>query len=219
MTNMSVINNTGSDRTKGRLSGIERQRQILKETQELCTEKGFAGTTLDKIARKAGVSRALLVQHFGSKEGIYEALIDFLFQNHPLEGDLDLREYLEREDDYGVFRAFSLHVFRHMTRDKTHSPLRLILYSMLEKPDIYEKHCRRRQAKALNILEGYLSRRIKEGVFKRINPHHVAVGFLAMLTQISIQEVTIPQFHREEAFLNLVDTVIDILIEGLKKRE
>ena len=184
----------------------------------MCTEKGFAGTTLDEIARKAGVSRALLVQHFGSKEGIYEALVDFLFQNHPLEGDLDLKEYMEKKDDYGVFMAFSLHVFSNMTKDKSHSPLRLILYSMLEKPDLYKRHYQKRHTKALNVLEGYISIRIKEGIFKEINPHHVAVGFLAMLTQLSIQEVTIPQFHNEEAFMAHIDTVIGVLVDGLKKR-
>ncbi|WP_198012227.1 TetR/AcrR family transcriptional regulator [Desulfosarcina sp. BuS5] len=35
------------------------------QAQKLCAKKGFAGTTLDEIAREAGVSRALIVQHFG----------------------------------------------------------------------------------------------------------------------------------------------------------
>ncbi len=200
-----------------RLPAQERRHQILEKAQELCAEKGFAGTTLDEIAQKAGVSRALLIQYFGSKEGIYEALIDNLFQNHPLEEDLDIREHVEKGDDDGFFRAFGLHIVRHATKDKTYSPLRLIFYSMLEKPDLYRRHCLRNRSKALRILEEYISVRIEEGVFRKIDPNRVAMIFLAVLTQLSIQELTVPQIESNETIIKYLDTLSDVLMNGLRK--
>ncbi len=196
---------------------MDRRYQILEKALELCTEKGFAGTTLNAIARSAKVSRALIVQHFGSKEGVYEALIDFLFQNHPMENDPDIKGYIEKKDDYGVFMAFCRHSFQHMTKDRKHSPLRLIFFSMLEKPDLYESHYKKRQMKAAVILENYITMRIGEGEFKKVNPNHVAVGFFAMLTQLLIRELTIPQFYNEKMFMANADTMIHLIVDGLKK--
>ena len=206
-----------STKTKPRLSALDRRYQILEKAHELCTKKGFAGTTLNDIARTAKVSRALIVQHFGSKEGVYEALIDFLFQNHPMEKDPDIKGYIAKKDDYGVFMAFCRHSFQHMTKDRQHSPLRLIFFSMLEKPELYESHYQKRQMKAADILENYITMRISEGEFKKVNPHHVAVGFFAMLTQLLIQELTIPQFYNEKMFMANADTMIHLIVDGLKK--
>ncbi len=216
MTNMLVINKKKSKKEKTRLSAVNRRCQILEKAHELCTIKGFAGTTLNDIAKEARVSRALIIQHFGSKEGVYEALVDFLFQNHPMGKDPNIKGYIEEKDDYGVFKAFCRHSFEHMTKDKKHSPLRLIFFSMLEKPDLYESHYQKRQMKAATILENYISMRISEGKFKRVNPHHVAVGFLAMLTQLLIQELTIPQFYNEKMFMANADTMIHLIVDGLK---
>ena len=212
------VNNDASARRNSRLPASERRRQILRKAHELCAKKGFAGTTLDEIARKAGVSRALLIQYFGSKEGIYEALIDYLFQNHPMEEDLDIQEYVKKRDDRGFFNAFGSHIFGHAIRDKAYSSLRLIFYSMLEKPDLYRRHCLRNRSKVLSLLEEYISVRIKEGAFRKVNPHHVAVAFLSVLTQLSIQELTIPQHDSNETMMNYLDTLYDVLMEGLRRK-
>lgn len=204
---------------RNRLSASERQTQILEKAQELCARKGFAGTTLDDIAREAGVSRALVIQYFGRKEHIYEALVDHLFQHHPLASDPSLRGFIEKRDDEGVFRAFSMHLLRFVSKEKDHSPLRLIYYSMLEKPDLYERYFQNRRTKALKILEDYIADRIKEGGFREFNPRDVATGFMAMLSTLLFQQVTVPQLYDEASFVSTVDTMIGVLLNGLKRTE
>jgi AcrR family transcriptional regulator len=49
---------------------IQTRRIILKSADELFHEKGFAATTLDEIAAKAGVHRQTVLRYFGSKEAI-----------------------------------------------------------------------------------------------------------------------------------------------------
>jgi AcrR family transcriptional regulator len=114
-----------------RISGEERKQQILEVARGLCAEKGFAGTTLDDIADGAGVSRALVVQHFGSKEGVYEALSDVAARAHPLEADDAVQRRIREKDDYGVFHACAAHVFENNLRDAERSNLRLTVFSML----------------------------------------------------------------------------------------
>ena len=202
---------------KNRLAGPERRRQILEQAMKLCAKKGFAGTTLDEIAREAEVSRALIVQHFGSKTGLYEALVDFLFKDHPMEDDPDLVECIRARDDFGVFRAFSVHAFKHMVNDREQSPLRLIFFSILENPHLYERHYQQRRIKGISVLEEYISKRIEEGVFIEVNPYHVAVGFGAMLTQLLLQEVAVEDIPDRNTFMSTIETMIQLLVNGLKK--
>ncbi len=200
-----------------RLSAEERKLQILKAAQVLCSRKGFAGTTLDDIAKKAGVSRALVVQYFKNKEKLYEALIDFLFKTHPLEKDPDIKKCIEKRDDFGVFKNYFQHIFKYMSKDKEHSPLRLLLFSILEKPSLYKRHYNYRRLKGLTILENYIQIRTKEGKFKNINPKYVAISFTTMIMSLILQQITLSIFETEKDFINCMDTMIKILLDGLKK--
>jgi AcrR family transcriptional regulator len=51
------------------------REQLLKIAVEMFAENGFAGTSLRSIAKKAGVSPALLIHHFGTKEALIKEAI------------------------------------------------------------------------------------------------------------------------------------------------
>lgn len=55
----------------------EATRQALVDSAvELFTEKGYAGTSLDEIARKARVTKGALYHHFSGKQALFEAAFD-----------------------------------------------------------------------------------------------------------------------------------------------
>ncbi len=58
-----------------RLPRDERVSQLLDVAQHLFAETGYAGTSIELIARTAGVSRPVVYEHFGSKDGIYFACV------------------------------------------------------------------------------------------------------------------------------------------------
>ncbi|WP_018298074.1 TetR/AcrR family transcriptional regulator [Corynebacterium lubricantis] len=53
------------------------RERILECSRELFSEQTFAQVSMKDIAEKAGVSVALIVKHFGSKESLFEATVDF----------------------------------------------------------------------------------------------------------------------------------------------
>ncbi len=53
------------------------RERILACSRELYSERTFAQVSLKDIAEAAGVSVALVVKHFGSKDGLFEATVDF----------------------------------------------------------------------------------------------------------------------------------------------
>lgn len=58
-----------------RLSATARSEQLLDVAEELFMAKGFDGTTIEDIARSAGVTRPIVYEHHGSKEGVYLACL------------------------------------------------------------------------------------------------------------------------------------------------
>ena len=59
-----------------RMSGKERREQLLDVGRSLFAEKGFEATSTEEIAARAGVSKPIVYEHFGGKEGLYAVVID-----------------------------------------------------------------------------------------------------------------------------------------------
>jgi len=58
------------------MSGKERREQLLDVGRRLFAEKGFEGTSVEEVASKAGVSKPVVYEHFGGKEGLYAVVVD-----------------------------------------------------------------------------------------------------------------------------------------------
>lgn len=58
-----------------RLKAAERKASILAVAKVLFADKGYHGVSVDEIARRLGVSPAILYQHFPSKEALYEEVL------------------------------------------------------------------------------------------------------------------------------------------------
>lgn len=58
------------------MSGQERREQLLDVGRKLFAEKGFEVVSVEEIAAKAGVSKPVVYEHFGGKEGLYAVVVD-----------------------------------------------------------------------------------------------------------------------------------------------
>ncbi|GAA1917422.1 TetR/AcrR family transcriptional regulator [Streptantibioticus ferralitis] len=59
-----------------RMTGKERREQLLDIGRALFAERGFEGTSVEEIAHQAGVSKPVVYEHFGGKEGLYAVVVD-----------------------------------------------------------------------------------------------------------------------------------------------
>ncbi|MGW4211660.1 TetR/AcrR family transcriptional regulator [Lentzea sp. NPDC004789] len=84
------------------MTGKERREQLLDVSRALFAEKGFEATSIEEIAHRAGVSKPVVYEHFGGKEGIYAVVVDREMQRlmdqivDALDGGSHPRELLER---------------------------------------------------------------------------------------------------------------------------
>jgi AcrR family transcriptional regulator len=61
---------------RARMTGKERREQLLDIGRKLFAEKGFEGTSVEEIASTAQVSKPVVYEHFGGKEGLYAVVVD-----------------------------------------------------------------------------------------------------------------------------------------------
>ena len=59
-----------------RMTGKQRREQLLDIGRSLFAEKGFDATSVEEIAQRAGVSKPVVYEHFGGKEGLYAVVVD-----------------------------------------------------------------------------------------------------------------------------------------------
>jgi AcrR family transcriptional regulator len=89
--------------TKG-VPRAEREGQILAVAVDEFAERGYAGASMVSIAAKAGISKPLIYQYFGSKDGLFLACL------HQVAGALleRLEDAWKHEDDSVLSRVRTL---------------------------------------------------------------------------------------------------------------
>ena len=59
-----------------RMSGFARREQLVAVGRETFASKGFDGTSVEEIASQAKISKPVIYEHFGGKEGLYAVIVD-----------------------------------------------------------------------------------------------------------------------------------------------
>src|SRR5581483_7518378 len=106
---------SGDGRARVRMTGRQRREQLVQVGRSLFAEKGYDGTSIEEIAARANVSKPVVYEHFGGKEGLYAVVVDremtdllarltrSLSAGHPRElaeqSALALLTYIEEETD------------------------------------------------------------------------------------------------------------------------
>ena len=60
----------------GRVPRPVRERQLVELAEALFAERGYAGASMDELARRAGITKPVVYELFGSKEGLFGACVD-----------------------------------------------------------------------------------------------------------------------------------------------
>jgi len=68
-----------SDFPHGRVPRELRRRQLVELAEELFAERGYAGASMDELARRAGVTKPVVYEAFGSKDGLFRACVERAF--------------------------------------------------------------------------------------------------------------------------------------------
>lgn len=59
-----------------RMTGTQRRQQLIEIGRALFAERGYDATSIEEIAQRALVSKPVVYEHFGGKEGLYAVVVD-----------------------------------------------------------------------------------------------------------------------------------------------
>ena len=59
-----------------RLPALERRAQLVEVGRGVFARHGYEGTSVEEIAKRAKVSKPIIYEHFGGKEGLYAVIVD-----------------------------------------------------------------------------------------------------------------------------------------------
>ncbi|MEU4395478.1 TetR/AcrR family transcriptional regulator [Kribbella sp. NPDC023855] len=62
--------------TRVRMTSADRREQLIVIARGLFAEKGYEATSVEEIAARAEVSKPVVYEHFGGKEGLYAVVVD-----------------------------------------------------------------------------------------------------------------------------------------------
>ena len=98
-----------------RMSAAQRREQLIVIARKLFAERGYDATSIEEIAARAKVSKPVVYEHFGGKEGLHAVVVDrevralmdrltaAMTGGHPRklveQAALALLDYIEQETD------------------------------------------------------------------------------------------------------------------------
>jgi TetR/AcrR family transcriptional regulator len=151
---------------------------LLKAARAAFAEGGLEGARVDDIARRAGANKQLVYHYFGSKDGLYTAVLEVVY-NEIREQEAALRldtlpaeeamrkliefsfEYLRKSPDFvRILSDENAHRGRHLQAAHTVTEMNRPIIELIRKT---------------------LQRGVKEGVFRRgLDPFHVYLSIAGM---------------------------------------
>ena len=196
-----------------RLAAPDRRRKLQTAALELFAQQGYRGTTTRAIARRAGVSEALLFRHFSSKEDLYWSVLE---QQCAVRGGRERLDAMLRRggDDTELFAAIAEDI---LARNFADSRLyRLLLFSALENHELSHRFFRTYISEYYQAIAAHIRERIRTGHFRKVDPLLSARLFIGMaLHYFLVQELFGGSQQRDYDLKKVCRTVTDLWLTGI----
>jgi len=193
----------------------EREQRILDAAARLITHYGYDKTTVDEIAREAGISKGAIYLHFKSKEDLFEALL--LRESETITE----RFYKLLDADPGGVTIFNIYRYSLAVLDE--SPLLKAIYTR-DKRVLGDWVQRVRDTpaytQALNISVEFVRHFQQAGLIRRdLDPEAVMYLLMALRYGVLVVDDITPKGVRVPTISELGETMAEMLSRGLAPRE
>ena len=198
-----------------RLKAAERRASILAVARVLFADQGYHGVSVDDIARRLGVSPAVLYRHFESKAALYEAVLEEMTARRQSYIDAALAG----PDDFGsVLRRMAQVFAANLARDPDY--LRMEMQAALEGGETWQRFFRQRWKSFTDYIEEHLRERAREGHPVAVTPVVASTLFQGMMREALYAKCV----QEDERFRHLevpalVDQLITLFLRAIGETE
>ncbi len=204
------MTNTQAKNTE-RQKSVEKTEAILKGAKKEFLVHGYAATSMDRVAKSAGVSKATIYSHFGDKEGLFNALIKSLAENK-FQTIMGLQEPQSLEKNpKKVLQDLATRMLENAKSDRTFQDfIRIIIGESGRFPELAQAYVKNIAKPALETLTFYFKSHPELKIKDVEATVRVMMGSLVYF--IILQEM----MHGQEIIPlesdRLVDTLTDLII-------
>jgi AcrR family transcriptional regulator len=196
----------------------QRPEQITRAALSAFAEKGYDGTRVTDVARRAGVSKGLLYLYFRTKEELFKAVVKSVvmprldaLDNAVAPADLSAEEFLR-----GPFVTFA----RELPGSPARALVRLMIAEGPKHPDLTAWYWENVVAKGIAILKRLIERGVAAGEFRRSALQEFPQMLIAPVL-FSIVWTLVFSPHHELDTDRFIERHVDLLLTAVKagKRE
>lgn len=204
----------GGPPARKRFSSEERRDQLLSIALKLFSQRGFEGTTTKSIAAAAGVSEAIIFQHFKTKEELYSSVFDYIAKETGFkEWEAQLRECAERLDDE---KLILLMVERILKMNREDPQIQRLMFQSVLSGRPLPKGMRQRILPLHRFLCNYITQRQKQGAFKKCDPEVAVHAIASMPSHYGINKRLFGVDELKMSERDLVSSFTKFLLGGLQ---
>jgi AcrR family transcriptional regulator len=194
-----------------------RAPEILEAALACFAQKGFAGTRMDDIARRAGITKGTIYLYFDSKESVFKALARASIG----EQLAAVRAMVE------TFPGSSAELLRFVlttmgnfvrTSDRVILP-KMLLAEAGNFPELAKFWREEIIERGIGLFGSIIQRGVARGEFRAIAPEHAARLCVAPILLIAIWRTTFAQFDAQPYdHEGLIEAHLQTLLQGLEAR-
>jgi TetR/AcrR family transcriptional regulator len=194
----------------------ERRQQLIDAALRVFAERGFRGATTREIAAAAGVTEAVIFQHFPDKDSLYAAILEQKAGEPQAEQWLsELETRAAANDDEGVIRTLYTRILGQHERDPYF--LRLMVYSALEQHPL-ARRLHAQSTRLYQFLDGFIRDRQRAGAFRPAPPAVLARAVLALPIYYVFQRRLLQTPWPPASPDDLIETGVQWTLAGLRAK-
>ena len=194
----------------------DKKENIMNAAIELFAEKGFEGTSIRDLATKADVNVAMVNYYFGTKDKLFEALLEqkATFMRGRLDEIASNDKLSEIEKVDAIVESY---VGRILSQPSFHRVLHQELL-MGERAALH-KNIVGKFGKNTLVLKSIIEQGIKKKIFKKVDPELTMATLIGTINQVMLSKTMCTMLiEREESFDPYTDVAFkNRLIKHLKQ--
>lgn len=186
------------------------RQRILEAATESFGLLGYARTTTQAIATKAGVAEVTLFRHFGDKQKLFQAAIQQIGGGPNLD-EIEAKLTYDLETD---LRFICQHVLRFFLAQQ--DAIRMLMFEAIHFSEMREALAQNPRG-MIQLLDRYFQKQIEDGQLRSGNPQAAAQTLMSMLFGYAVGIEPVKELLPTEISIEeMIEAFVHIFLVGIK---
>jgi TetR/AcrR family transcriptional regulator len=154
-----------------------RPGELLKAALDLFVEKGYAGTSVEEVARRAGVSKGTLFLYFSTKEELFKAVVRENISGQFLEWNAEFDQFTGTTSD--LVRYCLAQWWERIGTTQASGITKLVMTESVTFPEIAQFYSQEVIEPGNQLIRRVLQRGVDRGEFQPVDPTYGIYALIA----------------------------------------